>query len=205
MLDQDGRTLNDRQSIADVFATFYEQLYQDTRSAAHAATRPDTPPIPAFTNSEIEHALKGLKSNKAADTEGIVAEMLKSGGKALRYILLDLFNRILRPGTPTPKNWKHTVIKVLYKSGDPQLPQNYRPIATIPILYKLFSRLLYNRLLPILDPQQSRDQAGFRPNCSTTDHLFTLTQIQEKANEWTIPVWTAAVDFKKAFDSVSHK
>jgi hypothetical protein len=64
--------------------------------------------------------------------------------------------------------------------------------------------LLYNRLEPILDPQQSRDQAGFRHNRSTTDHLFTTTLLQETADEWQLPMWIAAVDFKKAFDSVTH-
>ena len=96
------------------------------------------------------------------------------------------------------------MIKVLYKSGNPQLPQNYRPIATIPMLYKFFSRLIYNRLEPTLDQQQSKDQAGFRRHRSTTDHLFTCTIMQEIADEFQVPMWIAAVDFKKAFDSVTH-
>jgi len=130
--------------------------------------------------------------------------MLKSGGHTLKHALLSLYNTMLQPNTPPPKSWQHTLIKVLYKSGDHRLPQNYRPIATIPILYKLFSRLLYNRLEPILDPQQSPEQAGFRRSRSTTDHLFTITILQEIADEWQLPLWIAAVDFKKAFDSVTH-
>ena len=72
------------------------------------------------------------------------------------------------------------------------------------MLYKLFSRLVYNRLEPILDPQQSKDQAGFRKKRSTMDHLFATVLIQEVADEWKFPIWTAAVDLKKAFDSVTH-
>ena len=123
----------------------------------------------------------------------------------LKQVLLDLYNNIASPTAPTPSCWKNTVIKVIHKSGSSQLPHNYRPIATIPLLYKLFSRLLYNRLHPILDPQQSSDQAGFRPHRSTCDHLFTITQVHEMAEEWTIPLWTATVDFKKAFDTVTHQ
>ena len=37
------------------------------------------------------------------------------------------------------------------------------------------------------------------------DHLFTIVTIQEIADEWKVPVWAAAVDFRKAFDSVTHK
>ena len=85
-----------------------------------------------------------------------------------------------------------------------RLPQNYRPIAIIPILYKLFSRLIYNSLETKLDQPQCPDQAGFRHNYSTEDHLYTTTILHEKADEYQINLWTAAVDFQKAFDSVSH-
>ena len=32
-----------------------------------------------------------------------------------------------------------------------------------------------------------------------------ITMIHEKSKEWNVPVWFAAVDFKKAFDTVNHK
>jgi len=208
MTNTDGQFQQDRQSIADVFATFYEQLYNDTQKHTdngHQPWRDDKGNhIPAFTKQELHKALRQLKNGKAADSNGIVAEMLKTGESTLREVLLNLYNTILQPGTPSPSNWQHTLIKVLYKSGDPKLPQNYRPIATIPMLYKLFARLLYNRLEPTLDKQQSCDQAGFRRNRSTTNHLFTISLMQEISDEWQIPVWIAAVDFKKAFDSVTH-
>ena len=104
----------------------------------------------------------------------------------------------------TPAQWRKTQFAVLYKSGDAQLPQNYRPIAAIPLLYKLFARLLYNRLETTLDKQQSPDQAGFRRHYSTEDHLSIFTTIQETCNEWQLPLWVATIDFKKAFDTVSH-
>ena len=40
---------------------------------------------------------------------------------------------------------------------------------------------------------------------STTDHLFTFHLLRERANEWGHNLWVAALDFKKAFDSVEHK
>ena len=96
------------------------------------------------------------------------------------------------------------MIKVIPKSGNLKQPQNYRPIAVIPLLYKLFSRLLYNRLEPILDAAQTADQAGFRRKFSTVDHIFTMGQLREKASEFQLPLWVATLDFKKAFDTVSH-
>ncbi len=52
---------------------------------------------------------------------------------------------------------------------------------------------------------QSIDQAGFRGGLSTDDHLFVTTILFKRAAEWVAPIWVAAVDFKRAFDSVSHE
>ena len=75
----------------------------------------------------------------------------------------------------------------------------------MPLLYKLFSRLLRRRITPILDAAQCEDQAGFRKKHSTEEHLLTVVLLQEKCEEWHKPLWMAAIDFKKAFDSVSHR
>ena len=97
------------------------------------------------------------------------------------------------------------MISVIFKSGDEQHPQNYTPIAIVQILYKLFTRLLLTRVRPQLEQQQSRDQAGFKSHFSTEDHLTSLVLLQEKCSEWRTDLWIAAVDFKKAFDTVSHE
>ena len=63
---------------------------------------------------------------------------------------------------------------------------------------------MHNRLEALLDYHQTPDQAGFRHNYSTTDHLFTTTIIHERAREWQQPLWVSAVDFKEAFDTIHH-
>ena len=147
-------------------------------------------------------AIKSLKSGRCQDTAGIKAEMLKTGGEVLVGVLLDLYNQILCGGMQAPKAWKHSVISVIYKNGDETLPQNYRPICIIPLLYKLFSTLLYKRIYPVLDAAQCKDQAGFRSRYSTVDHMFVFTMLQERSEEFGLNSWVAAIDFKKAFDTI---
>ena len=95
-------------------------------------------------------------------------------------------------------------IKVIYKKGDVEDVSNYRPICSLPAMYKLFSTILYRRLYPMLDQNQAEDQAGFRKTYQTTDHLATYRMLEQKCQEWGIKMWTATVDFMKAFDSISH-
>ena len=127
------------------------------------------------------------------------------GGKRLQEALADLFNEVLLKNAAPPAEWKHTRIKVLLKKGDPQIPGNYRPISILSIFYKLFSRILHQRLKVYLEPEQCVDQAGFRAGFNCDDHLLTLVLLYEKLNEQNLDLWIAVVDFEKAFDSVSHE
>ena len=119
--------------------------------------------------------------------------------------VLELYNTILTGNIEPPASWSHSVISVIHKSGDATQPQNYRPISIIPMLYKLFSKLLYRRLYPILDGAQCKDQAGFRKNYSTIDHTFVFSMLYEKSEEFNLNTWIAAIDFKKAFDSIDQE
>ena len=203
MRDKSGEIQTDRKAIADIFAVFYEELYA-SREQAGALEVSQTTPVPPFTLQELTGALKTLKSKKCADTAGIRAEMLMKGGGHLLAKLLELYNAILCGTMQPPASWRHSVISVIYKSGNSTEPGNYRPICIIPVLYKLFSKLMYKRLYPILDQAQCKDQAGFRNKFGTVDHMFVFTMLHEKSEEFNLNTWVAAIDFKKAFDSISQ-
>ncbi|CAG9130127.1 unnamed protein product [Plutella xylostella] len=71
-------------------------------------------------------------------------------------------------------------------------------------IYKVFIKVIQNRIASKLDSHQPPEQAGFRPGFSTTDHLHSLNQIIEKYNEYNKDLYLAFVDFSKAFDSLHH-
>ena len=88
--------------------------------------------------------------------------MLKYAGDGLVSCIAELFTEILKPHLDVPDAWRRTRLNVLFKKGDPQALENYRPISILPILLKLFSRVLYARIERSLTSAQSVDQAGFR-------------------------------------------
>ena len=94
-----------------------------------------------------------------------------------------IFNEIIKQNEFAPEAWKKVKIKVLHKKGDVEDVGNYRPICSLPALYKLFSTFLYRRLYSRLDQEQAEDQAGFRSSYQTTDHLATYRVIEQKCHE----------------------
>ena len=63
--------------------------------------------------------------------------------------LLDQYNGIIGIST-VPENWHVIMFTMLPKRGNFET-SNWRPIAIVPILYKICKRLLYQRLSPILE------------------------------------------------------
>ena len=91
---------------------------------------------------------------------------------------------------------------LLYKKGDLDDIGNYRPICLLSVIYKLFTRVILNRIGRILDEGQPCEQAGFRRGFSTIDHIHTVTRLIEVSREYKMPLCLTFIDLKKAFDSV---
>ena len=79
---------------------------------------------------------------------------------------------------------------------------NWRPIAILPILYKLFNRLVFALIFPILDQHQDQSQLGFRPGMKLENTLAKIEQIFSNCHEHDIDLWVASLDMQKAFDCV---
>ena len=91
---------------------------------------------------------------------------------------------------------------LLHKKGDKTNLKNYRPISLLSVVYKLFTKVIANRIAKTLNSNQPREQAGFRSGFSTTDHIQVINQLIEKSNEYNKPLCMAFIDYEKAFDSV---
>ena len=82
-----------------------------------------------------------MANGKSGDTRGVVAELLKLRSDSMIEVIAVIFSDILDPRSAAPQSWKETRLKVLFKKGDRCSVDNYRPIAVLPILYKLSSKM----------------------------------------------------------------
>ena len=204
-INKEGNELKDVKGIADVFAEFYESLYKDSNKHEFMLSCDDeVKEVDKITGKEVRAQLKRMKKKKAAYDKGIVSELLNEGSEALVEAIASIFTEILKPKSEVPESWRLSSIRVMFKKGDPKMPGNYRPICIILILYKLFSKIICERVKHTLSKAQSWDQAGFRKGFSCDDHLFTVTMLADKCKEFNLPLWVAAIDFAKAFDSITH-
>ena len=79
-----------------------------------------------------------------------------------------LFNRCLKE-KKIPQEWNNANTILLYKKGDRTDLKNYRPISLLSHLYKLFTKILTNRLKTKLEKVEDGEQAGFKTGFSTIE------------------------------------
>uniref|UniRef100_A0A914VP78 Reverse transcriptase domain-containing protein n=1 Tax=Plectus sambesii TaxID=2011161 RepID=A0A914VP78_9BILA len=127
--------------------------------------------------------------------------MLKAGGPTLWQAIASRFS-LYAQSLQTPAAWKESKTILLFKKGNKEELKNYRPICLLSSLYKLFTKIILNRLTREFDEQQPREQAGFRSGYSTIDHIQVLNQLIKRCREYKTPLVLAFVDYEKAFNSV---
>ena len=154
-----------------------------------------------ITREEVARTLKELANGKATGRDGIPSEFLKHGGECMSSSLALLFEAC-RVAEYTPQDWHKTNIVPIYKKGDKHARANYRGVSLLSCVYKLYARILKQRLALCLEPQIAEEQAGFSPGKGCDDNLCIMTEVMERKIANHKPLYVALVDMRAAFDTV---
>ena len=154
---------------------------------------------------DIVDILKSLKLNKAVGLDNISHHILRNTAETISLPLLKLFQKCLQQSIFTSL-WKKARVMPLYKKDDKHVPSNYRPIALLSTVGKVFERLLHKGLHNyMLDNNLLyKLQSGFLPNNCTVYQLLEIyhnvcVNREEKKNTCLV-----FCDISKAFDKVWH-
>ena len=99
---------------------------------------------------------------------------------------------------------KEGVISLLEKAGHDQLKiGNWRPLSLLCTDYKLFSKIISNRLSLVLGDIIHKDQSGFLKGRLIAQNLMDLNSVLMIAEKNNIEATVTSIDFEKAYDSVS--
>ncbi|KAE9420454.1 hypothetical protein Angca_007364, partial [Angiostrongylus cantonensis] len=115
--------------------------------------------------------------------------------------LARLFTRYLSE-CKVPTQWKTSKTVLFFKKSELHDIGNYRPICLLSVVYKLFTRIILNKIDRTLDGGQPWEQAGFRKGFSTMGHIHTLARLIEVSREYKRPLCLTFIDLEKAFDSI---
>jgi len=164
-----------------------------------------------FTAGEILEAVMRFNNAAAQGADHIPTQLLsihvKSPTHGVRYPVLDallpFFNCVLSTHK-MPDIWNISIINPIFKKGDSDMPNNFRPISLSSCLYRLFMAAMTHRVSDALkqyhilpDTQFAFTQDRNAEQAATTLHQAILSQ--EGGT-----VVAAFIDLKQAYDRVQH-
>ena len=157
------------------------------------------------TVAQIQNMIKRLINNKATGMNGIPYKILKDNSTYLSPFFEELFNLSIKTNT-FPDDFKIGKVAPVFKTGDKEDLNNYRPISMLPTIARIFERLLYSQLCDYLTANKllGDEQYEFRSLHSTAMALGKMP------NQWLMNMGNgnlSAVVFlgiRKAFDTVDH-
>jgi len=99
----------------------------------------------SIDESIITDILENLDESKAAGFDNIPGTLLKDGSEILSKPISDILNLSIKL-SKFPEKCKIAKIKPIYKKGSKVEATNYRPISLLPLISKVFERVIHNQL-----------------------------------------------------------
>ena len=131
------------------------------------------------TTEEVAIKIRQLNPRKASPVDCIPAKILMTNSDVFSVAIQSLFNSGLSKGT-FPKELKAGDISSLFKKEDAFTRKNYRPIAVLPSVSKIYERLMQDLMLPFVQSFLSSLLCGFREGYGTQHALLRFVEACKK-------------------------
>ena len=214
-LDSNNSHITNHESIANGFNNFYVNLGPQLAQNIPAHQLP----IDSTTNNNNPHSffftpvtpieilkiVHNLRPKTSCGFDNISPKLLKQTILHIVHPLCHIMNLSLSTAT-VPQKCKIAKVLPFFKSDNPHIFKNYRPISLLPTFSKILERLVHNRLNSYLKLNKliTPAQYGFQQNLSTE---MAILELQDRLtnqlinNELSLGVF---LDLSKAFDTLNH-
>ena len=161
---------------------------------------------PPFTFSSVQPAelikeMESLNANKASGHDGLPPRLLKMISKEIAPSLCTIFNTSIETAA-WRETWKRGTWTPVFKKDDRHDTSNYRPITVLPVVGKIYEKLLSKQITNFMDPILSDNLTAYRKSHSCETTLIRLVEEWKMELDCGKPVGMLSTDMSKAFDSL---
>jgi hypothetical protein len=207
-----GKTINNSFDIAQKFNQFFTSIANNLSSEINpsdlvidetptTAARFDMSSVPV-SYDELLESISSLQDKKTPDFNNVSMSLLKKIIVNISEPLIHIFNRSLVTGI-VPCKMKIAKVVPIFKSGNINDINNYRPISLLCSFSKILEKIVANRLTNYLNSHDliSPNQFGFRQKHSTVHPMFNLVNSAAKSINNKKIFLVMFCDLRKAFDT----
>ena len=200
-------TFSDDRARAEAFSEFFKSVFKDHSGCKVNLEKPTLPKVNTSLYyiqvkvEEISKLLSSLDVHKALGSDNMPTVLLKECAESLAPSITAVINFSLREGVQLT-NWKKANVSPIFKKGNSNLAENYRPVSLLPVISKAQERCVVSRLVPHVKNVLYPFQHGFQRGKSCVSQLLEVFQDIRQALDRGVETDIIYLDFAKAFDSV---
>ncbi|KAJ4760681.1 RNA-directed DNA polymerase (reverse transcriptase)-related family protein [Rhynchospora pubera] len=193
-LNVDGITVTDKKSKGLAFFNFFCTLMGSTSTAV--------------SDFEVDCLYSQLQSSDLSSLDAPISqlevcEVISSwpSNKSPGPEITSTLNTALHSNSLHPLN--SSIIALIPKSQSPLTTADFRPISIIHSIQRIFSKILTNRLTPLLSSLITSNQTGFMKGRAIIENITYAQEIIHHCSKTKTPLAIFKADINKAFDTIS--
>jgi hypothetical protein len=195
----------------DILHTFYENLI------GRAAERDVALDLQAFhrhgfdlsaldspiTEEEVWTTIKSLPSDRVPGPDGFTGRFYKKCWSVIKHDIMAAIISLQQGNARGLELLNAAFITLIPKKVDAAMAKDFRPISLVHSFAKLVTKMLANRLAPLLNSMVATNQSAFIKGRSIHDNFILVQQTVKTLHRQKVPSLFLKLDISKAFDSVS--
>ncbi|KAE8666664.1 Protein NRT1/ PTR FAMILY 2.7 [Hibiscus syriacus] len=157
-----------------------------------------------FSAEEVTFAFSQVNPSKAPGFDGLPGHFFRSFWNIVGSDFVNLCLCLLN-GTKEFDFVNRTIVVLISKVDSPKLMKHFRPISLCSVIYKVVSKVIINRLKPLMNACVSENQCAFVPGRSISDNFLVAHEIfhyLKRAKNGPNKGAALKLDMEKAYDRV---
>lgn len=218
--DESGAEVTSKKLVMGVFVRYYKTLYCQQEVQDHSdledffgQIQPDSYPKVPFeahaglirppTVEEVKEVLFQMGPDKAAGPDGVTARFLQTKWHLFAHSITGEIRKAFQNRCP-PEDWLRSHIVLIPKGEEPVTPKDFRPITIGNLIYRLFMKIIANRIQPHIINLISNNQTAFIKNRNIADNTILIKEVLHsfQTRAYKEKAFLLKTDIGKAFDTL---
>ena len=147
--------------------------------------------------------IRSLSNSKASQETDLPVRVVKENAEYFAEIICSQFNESIN-SSKFPLSFKLANTTPVFKNESRNHKNNYRPVTILPIISKVFEKIMNKQFSIYFEEILSKFQRGFHKGFSTQHCLLLMLEKWKRAVDNNKVFGALLTDLSKAFDCISH-
>ena len=210
--EENGEIVNDPVKVLAMQEQFYRNLYKRDENIfptfvndsgirlTEEEIRMCNQPI---SEEEVLSAIKQLKSQVTPGIDGIITLFYQKYWESIKEPFMEMTAQVFQQKKLTTTQLLGVINLIPKQNKDSRILGHLRPISLLTTDFKIFEKVMANRIVPTLHRLINMDQKGFLSDRRMSVNIRKIFDLMAYAEENKIEAIILSLDFKKCFDLIS--